>query len=406
MLLIHCPYCGPRPELEFGYAGQAHVARPADPSTVDADAVGRIPVSAQQHARTACRALAPRARLRAFFQCAARHDDGPFPCDVSRRRADARVARGSAAVTARRVEHGRSHRSVDGRCASRSTDGRTPALPGDTLASALLANGVRVFGRSFKYHRPRGLLAAGSEEPNALVTVIARRRPGARRTCARRRSSSTRASSPRARTAGPSLAFDVHAINDLVAPLLPAAFYYKTFMWPRFAWHRLVRARDPPGRGTGRAPTRPDPDRYAQRYAHCDVLVVGAGPAGLAAALEASADGGARVMLCDEQAEFGGSLLDEPARNDRRPSGAARGSRRRWRRCAPGRTSRCCRARRPSAISRTTWSASTSASPSTWRRRGRRAARAAVAGARRRSRARDRLASSGRWCSRATIGRA
>ena len=104
----------------------------------------------------------------------------------------------------------------------------------------------------------------------------------------------------------------MQAVNDLAAPLLPAAFYYKTFMWPKAAWHKLYEPFIRRAAGLGEPPTQPDPDRYAQRYAHCDVLVVGAGPAGLAAALNASA-GGARVLLCDEQPEFGGSLLDEPA---------------------------------------------------------------------------------------------
>jgi len=184
-------------------------------------------------------------------------------------------------------------------------------VAGDTLASALLASGVQVFGRSFKYHRPRGLLAAGSEEPNALVTVIrdqARRAPNLRATQVELYDGLVAESQNR----WPSLGFDVQAVNDVLSPLLPAAFYYKTFMWPRTAWHRLYEPVIRRAAGLGEAPTLPDPDRYSQRFAHCDVLVVGAGPAGLAAALAASASG-ARVMLCDEQPEFGGSLLDEPA---------------------------------------------------------------------------------------------
>ncbi len=182
---------------------------------------------------------------------------------------------------------------------------------GDTLASALLAHGVRVFGRSFKYHRPRGVIAAGSEEPNALVTVVrdeARQTPNLRATQVELYDGLVATSQNR----WPSLGFDVQAVNDLASPLLPAAFYYKTFMWPKAAWHKLYEPFIRRAAGLGEPPTQPDPDRYAQRYAHCDVLVVGAGPAGLAAALNASA-GGARVMLCDEQPEFGGSLLDEPA---------------------------------------------------------------------------------------------
>ncbi len=148
-------------------------------------------------------------------------------------------------------------------------------------------------------------------------------------------------------------------MSDFLSPLFPAGFYYKTFMWPRAAWAALYEPLIRRAAGLGRAPSRPDPDRYAQRYAHCDVLVVGAGPAGLAAA-RAAADAGARVILCDEQAELGGSLLDGgPAQIDglrgRRLAGALA------RRCSPPiRACGCSRARRPSATSRTTASASSS----------------------------------------------
>src|SRR5262249_30646513 len=178
---------------------------------------------------------------------------------------------------------------------------------GDTLASALIANGVHLVGRSFKYHRPRGIMAAGADEPNALVDVArdaARTTPNLRATQLELYDGLTAQSQNR----WPSLAFDLAAVNDLLAPIFPAGFYYKTFMWPRAAWKRLYEPWIRAVAGLGRAPTRPDPDRYARRYAHCDVLVVGAGPAGLAAAL-AAATSGARVMLCDEQAELGGSLL-------------------------------------------------------------------------------------------------
>ena len=193
-----------------------------------------------------------------------------------------------------------------------SFDGRRyRGLAGDTLASALLANGVHLLGRSFKYHRPRGLLSAGSEEPNALVTVArdaARSTPNLRATqveiydglCAH------------SQNRWPSLACDFGSVSDWLAPLFPAGFYYKTFMWPRFAWHRWYEPRIRAAAGLGRAPVGADPDSYAQRYAHCDVLVVGAGAAGLAAAA-AAARNGARVILCDEQQEMGGSLLDDPA---------------------------------------------------------------------------------------------
>jgi sarcosine oxidase subunit alpha len=187
-------------------------------------------------------------------------------------------------------------------------DGRAlQGCEGDTLASALLANGVCLMGRSFKYHRPRGVLSAGSDEPNALVGVrrdAARYTPNLRATEVELYQGLDAVSQNR----WPSLAFDAGAAARLIAPFIAAGFYYKTFMWPRRAWDRLYEPLIRAAAGLGDAPTLADPDRYASRYGHCDVLVVGAGPAGLAAAL-AAASGGARVMICDEQPVFGGSLL-------------------------------------------------------------------------------------------------
>jgi sarcosine oxidase, subunit alpha len=189
-------------------------------------------------------------------------------------------------------------------------DGRAyEGLAGDTLASALLANGVHLTGRSFKYHRPRGIFGAGSEEPNALVTVrrdAARVTPNLRATQVELYDGLIAESQNR----WPSLQRDFGRINDVLSAFFPAGFYYKTFMWPKKAWKALYEPVIRRAAGLGHAPTEPDPDRYAQRYAHCDVLVVGGGPAGIAAAL-AALHGGARVILCDETAEFGGSLLAE-----------------------------------------------------------------------------------------------
>ena len=191
-------------------------------------------------------------------------------------------------------------------------DGRPySGFAGDTLASALLASGVHLMARSFKYHRPRGVLAAGAEEPNALVAV---RRDAARVTPNLRATQVELYEGLQAESQNrwPALTFDIGAVNDLLAPFIPAGFYYKTFMWPRRAWRALYEPRIRAAAGLGNSPTRADPDRYAVRYAHCDVLVVGAGPAGCAAAA-AAADAGARVILCDEQSEPGGSLLaDDP----------------------------------------------------------------------------------------------
>lgn len=190
-----------------------------------------------------------------------------------------------------------------------SFDGRSfEGHPGDTLASALVANGVRLLGRSFKYHRPRGLLTSGSEEPNALVTLRlgARVEPNTRATVAELYDGLE----ARSQNGWPSLRFDALAINRLVAPLLGAGFYYKTFMWPAAFWERLYEPAIRRAAGLGRAGHAPDPDAYEKSNAFCELLVVGAGPAGLAAALTA-ARAGARVILADEDFRFGGRLLAE-----------------------------------------------------------------------------------------------
>jgi sarcosine oxidase subunit alpha len=182
-------------------------------------------------------------------------------------------------------------------------------LAGDTVASALLANGVHLVGRSFKYHRPRGILSAGAEEPNALVTVerdAARKTPNVRATVQELYDGLTVNSQNR----WPSLSFDVGAVNDLASPMFSAGFYYKTFMWPKAAWHKFYEPNIRAAAGLGVAPDQPDPDHYSARYAHCEVLVLGGGAAGIAAAL-AAAETGVRVILCDEQADFGGALRYE-----------------------------------------------------------------------------------------------
>ncbi len=182
-------------------------------------------------------------------------------------------------------------------------------LEGDTLASALLANGVHLVGRSFKYHRPRGFLSAGAEEPNALVGVhrdATRKTPNVRATVQEIYDGLTAVSQNR----WPSLKMDVGAVNDLASPFFSAGFYYKTFMWPKAAWKHLYEPKIRAAAGLGEAPDEADTDHYAARYAHCDVLVLGGGAAGLAAAL-AAAETGARVILADEQPELGGSLRFE-----------------------------------------------------------------------------------------------
>ena len=176
---------------------------------------------------------------------------------------------------------------------------------GDTLASALLANGVRLVGRSFKYHRPRGIVGSGVEEPNALVQLGtgAATLPNYVATQVELYDG-LEASSV---NCWPSVDFDLRAVNGLVSRFLPPGFYYKTFMWPKELWPFYERQLRKAG-GLGVAPEAPDVDRYDKMHAHCDVLVVGSGPAGVAAALEAGR-AGARVILVDEQQELGGSLL-------------------------------------------------------------------------------------------------
>ncbi len=189
---------------------------------------------------------------------------------------------------------------------------------GDTLAAALLANGIHLVGRSFKYHRPRGVLGLGAEEPNALVRVGGgdRAEPNLRATQVELHDGLVAESQNR----WPSLGFDVGAVVGFAARLLPAGFYYKTFMRPARLWmayERIIRR----SAGLGRAPTEPDPDRYDKRFAHTDVLVAGGGPAGLAAAL-AAARSGARVILADENPAFGGNLLHRARRIDGAPAAA------------------------------------------------------------------------------------
>jgi sarcosine oxidase, subunit alpha len=183
------------------------------------------------------------------------------------------------------------------------------AFAGDTAASALLANGVHLAGRSFKFHRPRGIVSHGSDEPNALLTVDrggGRIDPNSRASCIE----VVDGLSLRSQNHWPSLRFDAGALNDVLSPLLVAGFYYKTFMWPQSFWDRVYEPAIRAAAGLGRAPPLPDPDTYQHRHAHCDVLVIGAGPAGMAAAL-AAAESGRRILLVDEQAEMGGALLHD-----------------------------------------------------------------------------------------------
>src|SRR5262245_2369202 len=179
---------------------------------------------------------------------------------------------------------------------------------GDTLASALIANGVHLMGRSFKYHRPRGVIAAGAAEPNALVEL----RQGGRK------EANTRATVielydgliAQSQNRWPSLNFDIGAVNSLAASIFVAGFYYKTFMWPKRFWEKIYEPLIRRAAGLGSATHEPDPDKYEKSYGHCDLLVIGSGPTGLSAALTAARTG-ARVIVIDEGSRLGGSLLNE-----------------------------------------------------------------------------------------------
>ncbi|NNE53399.1 MAG: sarcosine oxidase subunit alpha family protein [Sulfitobacter sp.] len=188
-------------------------------------------------------------------------------------------------------------------------DGRSySGFKGDTVASALLANGVTLMGRSFKYHRPRGVLTAGSEEPNALITTGrgAGQEPNVRATM----QEIWEGLETRSQNAWPTLDFDLMAVNDLAAPFLGAGFYYKTFMWPKAFWEAIYEPVIRKAAGLGALSGESNADNYERAYAFCDLLVIGAGPAGLMAALTA-ARGGADVILADEDSLMGGRLNAE-----------------------------------------------------------------------------------------------
>ena len=188
-------------------------------------------------------------------------------------------------------------------------DGRpVEARRGDTVASALLASGRRLMGRSFKYHRPRGALTCGSEEPNALIEVGegARRVPNVRATVQEAHDGLV----TRSQNAWPSLERDALVVNDWASPFLSAGFYYKTFMWPRSFWERVYEPFIRRAAGLGTLTHEHSPDESERAYAFCDLLVIGGGPAGLMAALTA-ARAGADVILATEETAWGGRLVSE-----------------------------------------------------------------------------------------------
>ena len=177
---------------------------------------------------------------------------------------------------------------------------------GDTLASALLANNIHLVGRSFKYHRPRGIMTCGSEEPNAIVQVgrdPALTDPNVRATEIELYEGLEAFS----QNCWPSVNFDIGGINNFLSPLLPAGFYYKTFMWPASFWEKyefFIRH----SAGLGKSPTKPDQDLYDHQYVHCDVLVIGGGISGILSA-KLSAEKGLNTILIDDKSYLGGSTI-------------------------------------------------------------------------------------------------
>ena len=177
---------------------------------------------------------------------------------------------------------------------------------GDTLASALLANGVHLIGRSFKYHRPRGFIGAGVDEPNAQVQLYSgdKTEPNAVATTVEL----VEGLVAKSQNCWPTVSFDFGAINNFLSKFFPAGFYYKTFMWPKSFWYKIYEPIIRKAAGLGVAPLKPDPDRYEHKFEYCDILIVGSGPSGLSSAL-AAAKNGANVILAEDKPRFGGSLL-------------------------------------------------------------------------------------------------
>ena len=177
---------------------------------------------------------------------------------------------------------------------------------GDTLASALLANGIHLIGRSFKYHRPRGFFGAGVDEPNAKMQVEING-------CSEPNINATEIElvnglSASSQNCWPSVNFDIGAINNFLNRFFPAGFYYKTFMWPKSFWYRVYEPFIRKAAGLGIASLEKDKERYEHKYEYCDVLITGSGPSGLASAYSA-AKNGAKVILAEDKSRFGGTLL-------------------------------------------------------------------------------------------------
>jgi len=177
---------------------------------------------------------------------------------------------------------------------------------GDTLASALIANGVHLVGRSFKYHRPRGFFGAGVDDPYALVQLIRNNEsiPNVKAT----EQELFEGLEAKSVNCWPNVNFDIGGINNFLRIFLPAGFYYKTFMWPKSFWYKIYEPFIRKAAGFGVVSHEPDKERYEHKYEYCDLLITGSGPSGLASAYSA-AKNGAKVILAEDKPRFGGSLL-------------------------------------------------------------------------------------------------
>ena len=193
-------------------------------------------------------------------------------------------------------------------------DGRSyKGFEGDTVASALLASGKKIFGRSFKYHRPRGVLTAGSEEPNALITVGqgAFQDPNVRATT----QEIFEGLITKSQNNWPNLQYDILSVNDLFSNFLGAGFYYKTFMWPKSFWEKIYEPFIRRAAGLGALSGLHNSDTYEKAYAFCDLLIIGGGPSGLMAA-KIAAEAGLDVILAEQEPIFGGRLNSETEKVD------------------------------------------------------------------------------------------
>ena len=187
-------------------------------------------------------------------------------------------------------------------------DGKTYfGFKGDTLASALLSNGIHLVGRSFKYHRPRGIMSCGTEEPNAICQINGNTdltEPNVRAT----EIEPYEGLEANSQNCWPSVNFDIGAINNFISHFIPAGFYYKTFMWPKSFWKHVYEPLIRKSAGLGKSPTRPDPEIYDHRHVHCDVLVIGGGISGIMSA-KLAAKNNFNTILVDDKNVLGGSAI-------------------------------------------------------------------------------------------------